>query len=348
MNNSKLEEQLSKSFWMNLLSTFDTGKAIVAAIVVGVLGYLTNLLTSLYSFVYWNGYFECFNLPLQYFESAVDTVSGFYGFAVAVPLSAVYLILQLKYNRLIKRALENNPKRKMKRRSLAYWILRSSTYFAMPAAYLALVFLVLISLDGGNDFILSIVISSSTMNVLISILLGGEKSIPIQPDAQHQEPSRKKDIHGLFAPALIIGVTVFLLSLIFVYLLGYFQKVILVDVPQVIAVDSEDTTQEYGMLLETDTSYICAPIAYVEGKEYIMHIQNSSYRVIPKDEIVTITESDAWVLYRDKGAGLLFDFIAYDEGAFWNLLFGTVGVSAALLYLEYLLLIKKRNRKVEN
>ena len=65
MKDNNLKELVTKSFWISMLETFDAGKAIVAALAVGVLGYLANLLTSLYSFEYWNSYFECFNLPLQ-------------------------------------------------------------------------------------------------------------------------------------------------------------------------------------------------------------------------------------------------------------------------------------------
>lgn len=345
MNNGKLEEHVARSFWLSILDTFDAGKAIVAALVVAVLGYLTNLLTSLYGYVYWSSYFACFNLPIQYFESAIDTVSSFYGFVVAVPLSVVHLLAQLAYNGQIKRAMAGNAARNPKRaRGFIGWFMRGSTWFLLPLVHVLLCFFLLIILNGGNGFILSVIISSSTMNVLISILLGGATGIQRQPDAQPRKPS-KKDIKRLVSSGLIIGITVFLLSLVFVYLLGYFQKVILVDIPQVIAVDSEDTTQEYGLLLETDTNYICAPITYVEGQEFIMHIQNNGYRVIPKDEIVTVTDSDAWALYRDKGAGVLFDFIAYDEEAFGRLLLGTVVFSVILLYGEYLILIKRHAKK---
>ena len=73
-----------------------------------------------------------------------------------------------------------------------------------------------------------------------------------------------------------------------------------------------------------------------------MNVQNGSYRVIPKDEIVTIMESDAFMMYRDKGTGILFDFIAYEEDAYWMLLAGSILFSMILLYVEYLFLVKKR------
>ena len=333
MKDNNLKELVTKSLWISMLETFDAGKAIVAALAVGVLGYLANLLTSLYSFVYWNSYFECFNLPLQYFESVVDTVSNFYGFVVAVPVCVVYLLLQLKYNSRIQAALAH------KHHALEYWIVRSSTYTALPAAYLLLSVLVLIGLNGGNDFILSFVISSSVMNTLISIFLGGGNIYKIQSKSQDSSP---KTTRSFWKAAVIIIVTIFVFSLYFVYLLGYYQKVILVDMPQVISVDSEDTTQQYGMLLETDSSYICAPISFEEGSEYIMHIQNRSYRVIPKDEIVTVTETTAWALYRDKGAGVLFDFIGYNEEALITLFCCSIAFSAVVLYVEYLLFFKKR------
>ena len=328
MKESNLKDLMTKSIWVSILETFDTGKAIVAALAIGVLGYLANLLTSLYSFVYWNSYFECFNLPLQYFESAVDTVSNFYGFVVAVPVCVVYLLLQLKYNSSIKAALNRKP------RALTYWGLRSSTYIVLPIVYILFSGCVLIALNGGNDFVLSFVISSSVMNVLISILLGGRNIYKLNSKSQGSSP---KSTGSFWKAVVIIGVTFFVLSLYFVYLLGYYQKVILVDMPQVISVDSEETTQQYGKLLETDSSYICAPISFEKDKEYIMHIQNRSYRVIPKDEIVTITETTAWVLYRDKGAGVLFDFIGYNEDAFVTLVGCSIAFSVVLLYGEHLL-----------
>lgn len=336
MKDGNLKEFAEKSMWVSVLETFDAGKAIVAALAIGVLGYLANLLTSLYSFVYWNGYFECFNLPLQYFESAVDTVSNFYGFVVAIPICAVYLLLQLTYNSRVKAALTR------KRRPLEYWLMRSSTYIALPLFYLLFSVCVLIVLNGGNDFILSFVISSSVMNTLISILLGGRNVDKSKSGSQASSP---RSTHSVWKAAVIIGVTVFALSLYFTYLLGYYQKVILVDMPQVITVDGEDTDQQYGKLLETDSNYICAPISFEEGREYVMHIQNRSYRVIPKDEIVTITETTAWALYRDKGAGVLFEFIGYNEDAFVKLFCCSIVFSAVLLYGEYLLFFRKPGKR---
>ena len=336
MKDGNVKEFVAKSFWISILETFDAGKAIVAALAVGVLGYLANLLTSIYGFVYWNGYFECFNLPLQYFEDAVDTVSNFYGFVVAVPVCVVYLLIQLMYNRRIQAASAR------KHNALEYWFMRSSTYIVMPVVYLLFAGYILVALDGGNDFIVSFVISSSVMNTLISILLGGRNTYKSKSKSQD---SSQKSTRGFWKAAVIIGVTVFVLSLYFVYLLGYYQKVILVDIPKIITVDGEDTTQQYGKLLETDSNYICAPISFEEGKEYIMHIQNSSYRVIPKDEIVTITETSAWALYRDKGAGVLFDFIGYDDDAFVKLFCCSVAVSVVLLYIEYLLFLKKLTKR---
>lgn len=333
MKDGNIKELVEKSFWVSLLETFDTGKAVVAALAVGVLGYLANLLTSLYGFVYWNSYFECFNLPLQYFEDAVDTVSNFYGFVVAVPISVVYLLLQLKYNRCIKAATAR------KRSALECWFMRSSTYIALPMVHLLFAGGILMVLNGGNDFIMSFVISTSVMNILISILLGGRKIDKGKSESRNFTP---KPTRSFWKAAVIVGVTVFALSLYFVYLLGYFQKVILVDIPQVITVDGENTTQQYGKLLETDSSYICAPISFEEDEEYIMHIQNSSYRVIPKGEIVTVTESKAWALYRDKGAGFLFDFIGYREDAFVKLFGCSFAFAVVLLYTEYLVFFKKR------
>ena len=335
MKDGNVKELVVKSFWASILETFDAGKAIVAALAVGVLGYLANLLTSLYGFVYWNGYFECFNLPLQYFEDAIDTVSNFYGFVVAVPICVVYLLLQLKYNSCIKGALVR------KHHGLACWFMRSSTYIVLPVVYLMFAGGLLIVLNGGNDFIMSFVISSSAMNTVISILLGGRNIYKRKSELQDSSP---KYTRSFWKATVIIGITVFVLSLYFTYLLGYFQKVILVDIPQVITVDGEDTTQQYGKLLETDGNYICAPISFEEGKEYIMHIQNRSYRVIPKDEIVTITESKAWALYRDKGAGVLFDFIGYNEDAFVKLFCCSIAFSVVLLYIEYLLFLKKLSK----
>ena len=140
MRNDNLKEWAMKSFWVNLLETFDTGKAIVAALAVGVLGYLTNLLTSLYSFVYWNSYFECYNLPIQYFESAVDSISNFYGFVVAVPISVVYAILQIKYNNTINKMLERQTMQSTRSKFIAKWVLRNSIYVAMPCCYFCFCF----------------------------------------------------------------------------------------------------------------------------------------------------------------------------------------------------------------
>ena len=338
MKENNLNELIKKSFWVSMLETFDTGKAIVAALVIGVLGYLANLLTSLYSFVYWNSYFECFNLPIQYFESAINTMSNFYGFVVAIPICLVYFLIQRKYNSYIKTILDR------KSFGCAYWILRSSTYLVLPIVYLMFSICVLIALNGGNDFVLSFIISSSVMNTMISIFLGGRKIFKCNSESQASSP---KSTTRFWKETVIIVVTLFVLSLYFVYLLGYFQKVILVDMPQVISVDGEDTTQQYGKLLETDSSYICAPISFEKNKDYIMHIQNRSYRVIPKDEIVTITETTAWSLYRDKGSGVLFDFIGYDEDMFFKLVCWSIVFSVVLIYGEHLL-FKRLRRKIKN
>lgn len=342
MRNDNLKEWAMKSFWVNLLETFDTGKAIVAALAVGVLGYLTNLLTSLYSFVYWNSYFECYNLPIQYFESAVDSISNFYGFVVAVPISVVYAILQIKYNNTINKMLERQTMQSTRSKFIAKWVLRNSIYVAMPCCYFCFCFLVLVILNGGNDFILSMFISSMVMNILLTLFCGMGNHNKAKANVHVKEQNERERMHNSWAAGIIISATVFLLSLFFVYLMGYYQKIILFDIPQVIAVDGDETTQEYGKLLETDSSYICVPISYEEGKEYIMNVQNGSYRVIPKDEIVTIMESDAFMMYRDKGTGILFDFIAYEEDAYWMLLAGSILFSMILLYVEYLFLVKKR------
>ncbi len=337
MRNDNLKESMMKSFLLSVFETFDTGKAIGAALAVGVLGYLANLLTSLYSFMYWNSYFECYNLPIQYFESAVDSVSNFYGFVVAVPISVIYVILQLKYNNMIIKVLEKPTVRNTRSTCIAKWVLRNSRYIALPATFFILYFFILILVNGGNDFILSMVISSMVMNILLTLLCGARKFYQTKAIV-HVE---KNKIYDSWAVGLIIGATVFLLSLFFVYLMGYYQKIILFDIPQSIAVDGDANTQEYGKLLETDSSYICVPITYEEEREYIMNVENGTYRVIPKDAIVTITESDAFIMRRDKGTGILFDFIAYDEEAYWKFLAGSILFSIILLYGEYLLLVKK-------
>ncbi|MBE6551429.1 MAG: hypothetical protein E7665_04765 [Ruminococcaceae bacterium] len=330
MKDNNSNDVITRSYLFSLLETFDTGKAIVAALAIGVLGYLANLLMSLYSFMYWNSYFECFNLPLQYFESAMNIESNFYGFVVAIPICIVYLLLQLKYNSCIRAALDRNPK------PLIYWLLRSSTYYAILIVHLLFSFFLLIVLNGGNDFIVSLVISSSVMNTLISIISG----VNIYNRNKESQFTSLIQDSGFRKAVVVIGITIFILSLYFVYMLGYFQKVILVDMPQMISVDNEETTQQYGKLLETDSSYICVPISFEKDNEHIMHIENSSYRVIPKEEIVTITETTAWVLYRDKGSGVLFDFIGYKEDAFFTLLYCSIALSVVLLYGEYFLFKK--------
>ncbi len=337
MRNDNLKESMMKSFLLSVFETFDTGKAIGAALAVGVLGYLANLLTSLYSFMYWNSYFECYNLPIQYFESAVDSVSNFYGFVVAAPISVIYVILQLKYNNMIIKILEKPTVRNTRSTYIAKWVLRNSRYIALPATFFILYFFILILVNGGNDFILSMVMSSMVMNILLTLLCGARKFSQTKATV-HVE---KNKIYDSWAVGLIIGATVFLLSLFFVYLMGYYQKIILFDIPQIIAVDGDANTQEYGKLLETDSSYICVPITYEEGREYIMNVENGTYRVIPKDAIVTITESDAFIMRRDKGTGVLFDFVAYDEEAYWRLLAGSIVFSILLLYGEYFFLVKK-------
>ena len=341
MENDTSKESVVNSFLSNVWEKFDTGKAIVAALAVCVLGYLANLLTSLYGFMYWNSYFEYYNLPIQYFESAVNSVNSLYGFVVAVPISVVYAGLQLKYNNKISKILEKNTMCNTRSKFIRKWELITSTYVVFPFISFTIYFFVLIITNGGNGFILSMMISSMILNILLTLFCGVKNHYKSNANVTVDDHTARNSIHTPWFSYLIIGVTIFVFSLFFVYLLGYYQKIILFDIPQIITADDDATMQEYGKLLETDSSYICVPISYEEGREHLMNIEYGSYRVIPKDEIVTITKSDAFAMRIDNGSGVLFDLIEYDEGAYWALLAGSVSFLSLLLYLEFLVWVRK-------
>lgn len=87
MKKDFLDSQLNKIGLLKVFASMDTQSAIVAAVVISFITFLSAGFINLCNYIYWSAYFTKFNIPLSYIDEAIIHENGIkYVAVLCIPL----------------------------------------------------------------------------------------------------------------------------------------------------------------------------------------------------------------------------------------------------------------------
>lgn len=338
MIDSQKKNVIEKNIIFAMIRDLDAGKAIVAAIAVAAIGYLVNILTKLYMFAYWGAYFEFYNIPFEYFANTEVFSVNIYAVLISFLISIIYLFILSRYYKLLAKYDKRAPQNHQGYR-IAVKIGRFGAVILLPAvcAFFFFVYLLILTDSGYGPIQFRVCTFSMIFTLLITIFYG----VYILRTSYGRDKIRKSIAFSVenLLPITTMVTTVLVFTLLFVYLFGYFQTIIDLDIPPAISVEGEEDDRQYALLLNMKDAYFCIPVVYedFEGDENgdsFMHLKNDSYRIVPKDISVTISDTNAWLVYADHGHIWISDVIGDSEGILGLAMLFCIVMMILLLFLE--------------
>lgn len=296
--------QEKKNAIKKALNELDTGKAITAAIVVALIGFISKILIRIYNIEYWKTYFNIFNIPKQYYlyvESSINLAD----IALAIALTGLYIVclfkkkrdyIVIKGKKIKRKKTYKNPLTELMKWDFVLFLLAVFTRGLLPPIC---IFMYL-------SFFITIIIKICDAGSIIE---------------------NKVSILG----AISAIITIFIISLSVVYWIGCITAYIKTDYYMINTMDTND--KGYIYILNLEDSYMCMPAEINAEKEEITIYQNK-YKIIPKEESVTFDKLDIYTckvnseilgIRRGYGLGLFGSKIIKCIGLIaLSIIFGTI------------------------
>lgn len=308
------ENNIVKADALKSLFALDSGQAVIAAVIVAVIGFLASVFLRVYNMVYWKSYFELFRIPDVFYYTASIKLKD-----VDVFLSIVVSVL---YATILYRATKSTTK-------------KSQFYIMIFAVLLSagMVSVVICIITNGYTLIFN------TIFMQIATLITGVYAFYRNKLFVLDEDSSKKPIskNGIIAALS----TFIIVSLAITFCLGCLYTCLHFEYKQ-IHVDGETTEKTYVKMLDLQDGYLCMPAKYgpileTGSDESILTIDTNEYRVIPKDACVTVSAKPI-IAFGIEPRSSYMDFINNHEYAF-VLIIGAlilVGIIVIRLELKYM------------
>ena len=307
-----------KANLLKVILDLDAGQALVATLIIAIIGFLTSVLSKVYNMVYWMPFFNRFSIPYKFYSSADITEVNIADIAIAITLALIYYILLKK----ITHVSIGNVKEKKR----IVFIFLSAVIF-LSAAFAGLIALIITNGEVIMVFIVFVIISFFITVVTDIVYLGNMSE-------KDKEDIRSVSLYGIVAAIC----TLFLTSLGIVYLAGYFQFGIAWYDFKYIKEEGEESYQAYVQVLDLKDGYFCMPVEtgpLFEGgaDESVLTINTSEYKIISKEHSVIVTDTPAFA-YKTEPSKMYMDYIGENERLYFAIIILVIIVGLGLVAAE--------------